>query len=280
MRGGIGHNASPMRHLRVIASVALGAFAIAAGSAVAAKPTVTISGSTSFYPLMTALVPAFLNEKGPIAKFNIYGGGSDVGISDAAYGRVTMGMTSRDEKGSDAHGLGWSRIARDAICLVTNRSNPIANLDSNTVRSIFTGKTVNWKDVPGSKLKTPINVIGRTISSGTQDMFEKLFLGYNQFVTRKASLKATNGLVQDAVKADRNAIGYVSMGFTGGLGSVPYDGVACNLTNAKSGNYLAVRNFWLVTPGPPSGIAKTFINWAQTSRSAQAIIARGYVPLN
>ncbi len=269
-----------MTNLRPAAIALISCVALATAPAASAKPTVTVSGSTSFFPLMTDLIPAFLKEKGPVAKFSVFGGGSDVGIADAAYGRATMGMTSRDEKGADAHGLGWSRIARDAICLVTNKANPLANLDSNTVRRIFTGKTVNWKNVPGSKLKTPINVIGRTIASGTQDMFEKLFLGYSQFVTRKASLKATNGMVQNSVKADKNAIGYVSMGFVNGLASIPYDGVTCNLKNAKSGNYLAVRNFWLVTPGQPNGIAKTFINWAQTSRNAQAVIARGYVPLN
>jgi len=245
-----------------------------------AKPTVTVSGSTSVYPLMVSLATQYNKEKGSPVKFSISQGGSDVGIADTSLGRVTMGMSSRDEKGADAHGLGWSKIARDALCIVTNKSNPIKNLDAQTVRSVFSGQTTNWSQVPGSKLKTTIAVIGRSISSGTQDMFEKLFLGFKQVVTPRASLKLTSGLMASTVKSNKNAIGYVSLGFTSGLSVPSYDGIGCNLLNAKSGQYVGVRNYWLVTPGLPTGEAAKFINWTQTSKSAQNVIARGYVPLN
>jgi phosphate transport system substrate-binding protein len=263
--------------LAVVAALAVGATSAPAASA---KPIISVSGSTSFYPLMVSLATQYLKDKGSPVKFSISQGGSDVGIADTAYGRVTMGMSSRDEKGADAHGLGWSKIARDALCIITNKANPIRNFNAQTVRNIFTGKVTNWSRVPGSRLKTPIAVIGRSISSGTQDMFQKLFLGFKQIVTPRASLKLTSGLMSSTVSSNKNAIGYVSLGFTGGLNVPSYDGIACNLRNAKSGQYLAVRNFWLVTPGYPTGEAAKFIDWAQTARTAQAVIAHGYVPLN
>jgi phosphate transport system substrate-binding protein len=251
-----------------------------AAPAATAKETLFVSGSTSFYPLFTSLAKQYIKEKGRIVSFKVFQGGSDVGIADAARSRVNMGMSSRDEKGADPHGLTWSRIARDAICLVTNPKNPIRNLDSRSVRNIYLGKTVTWNKVRGAKVKGTIHLISRTIASGTQDMFEKLFLRYREHVTPKASRKATNGLVQQTVKSDPNAIGYVSLGFVKGLNQASYDGIACNLRNAKSGNYLATRNFWLVTPNVPSGQTGRFIDWAQTSRGARRVISNGYVPLS
>ena len=267
---------------RTLPLAAIAALAVGASTApvASAKPIISVSGSTSFYPLMVSLATQYNKDKGSPVKFSISQGGSDVGIADTSLGRVTMGMSSRDEKGADAHGLGWSKIARDALCIITNKSNPIKNMDAQTVRNIFTGKTTSWSQVPGSNLKTTIAVIGRSISSGTQDMFEKLFLGFKQVVTPRASLKLTSGLMASTVTSNKNAIGYVSLGFVKGLNVPSYDGIACNLLNAKSGQYLAVRNFWLVTPGLPTGEAAKFIDWAQSARSAQSVIARGYVPLN
>ena len=55
------------------------------------------------------------------------------------------------------------------------------------------------------------------------------------------------------VKSDPNAIGYVSLDFTGGLHTIPYKGVACTLRNAKSGQYGGVRNLYMVTRGAANG---------------------------
>ena len=51
---------------------------------------------------------------------------------------------------------------------------------------------------------------------------------------------------------DPQAIGYVSLDFVNGLSANPYNGTACNLRNAKSGEYGGVRNFWMVTRGRPA----------------------------
>jgi len=261
--------------LSVSAAIVLGGPSVAA-----AKPTVTMSGSTSVYPLVATLIPAFIKEKGSLATFKVYQGGSDVGVADAAYGRVTIGMSSRDERGADPHGMTWSKFARDAICLITNKANPIKNLNQAQVNGLYTGSIASWKNITGAKLTTSVALLTRTVASGTQDMFEKLFLGFGQHVTSRAAAKATNGLVQQTVKTNKNAIGYVSAGFTAGTNVVGYEGYSCTLSNAKSGQYPAVRNFWLVTRGTPSGVVATFINWAQNSATAQRLVAKGYVPLN
>lgn len=268
-----------MKRTLSLSIAAITASAILAPAA-SAKTTITISGSTSAAPVVASLIKQFLKEKGSVASFVMYQGGSDVGIADAAYGRVSIGMSSRDERGADPHGLTWNKFARDAICLITNKSNAITSMNQPTAAAIFSGQSYNWSQVPGAKVTGTINLLTRTVASGTQDMFEKLFLGAGQHVSSSAAAKSTNGLVLAAVKSNPKAIGYVSYGYTAGVNAVPYMGYACTLRNAKSGQYPAVRNFWFVTRSAPTGVVATFINWAATSRSAQAIVANGYVPIN
>ena len=50
---------------------------------------------------------------------------------------------------------------------------------------------------------------------------------------------------------------------------MPYKGVACNLRNAKSGQYPGVRNFWFVTVGAPKGETKKFIDFARSRLDAE-----------
>ena len=59
----------------------------------------------------------------------------------------------------------------------------------------------DWGQVPGAKATGTINVVTRTAASGTQDAFQKIFMG-SASVLGAASAKASNGLVQTAVKTD------------------------------------------------------------------------------
>jgi phosphate transport system substrate-binding protein len=199
-------------------------------------------------------------------------------VADVAAGRVSIGMSSRDLKPSDPGGLVFNKIAKDAICIITNRANPVSSFSQAQIQAIFGGNARNWSGIQGSPLGSPISVVVRTPASGTQDAFQKIFMG-SVPVTGSAAAKASNGLVQQAVKSDRNGVGYVSLDFVGGVHPVAYQGVACNLRNAKSGAYGGVRNFWMVTRGAPRGASKKFISWIQKSRKAQAIVGKHWVPL-
>ena len=67
---------------------------------------------------------------------------------------------------------------------------------------------------------------------------------------------------------DKQGIGFVSLAYTAGTNVVGYNGIACNLRNARSGQYLGVRNFWMaVKPNPPAQIVK-FLSWVTSGRAA------------
>jgi len=270
-----------MNRLRTAAGcaalAALAVTAVAPASA-GAKPTISMSGSTSVAPLAAKLARGYLLARPGSVSFRLAQGGSDIGVADVARGRVTIGNSSRDPKPTDPGGIVFNKIARDAICIATNPRNPINNVSQAQIQAIFGGQVRDWSQIPGSGVSGPINVVVRTAASGTQDAFQKIFMGSTR-ISSSASQKASNGLIAQTVRSDPNAVGYVSLAFTQGLNDARYKGVGCTLRNAKSGQYEGTRNFWMVTRGAASGAAGQFIKWVQNATSAQAIIAKGWVPL-
>lgn len=227
-----------------------------------------IGGSTSVLPLAQKLASAYHKATHqPTPK--VTGGQSDIGISGVNEGRFDIGDSSRDPiKGVDPTGLTFTKIARDGVCIVTNKSNPIGNLSQSTVEEIFTGQKRDWSEVPGAKISGPIDLFDRDGASGTQDAFQHIFLEENQKISPSATAKTSNGLEQNSVSTDKQAIGFVSFAYTPGLNAVPYNGVACSLRNARSGQYLGVRNFWMVTKGNPKGAALKFLAWVTSGKKS------------
>ena len=270
------------RRLRLlgVSAIVAGVAGAAIPATASAIPVITMSGSTSVAPLASLLAKGYLKQYPHRVKFKLAQGGSDVGIADVAAGRVTIGNSSRDAKPSDPGGLVFNKIARDAICLATNPGNNISNLSQAQVQDIFSGRVRDWSQVPGATISGPIDLVVRTPASGTQDAFQKLFMGSAK-VASNAAAKASNGLVASSVKTDKQAIGYLSYAFTGGLNDTAYQGVACNLRTAKAGQYPGSRNFWMVTRGAPrkkSAVGK-FLSWVRHSKKSQKIIATEWVPL-
>lgn len=266
-----------MSRVHFIASVAaLGV--LGAPAAAQAKTTISMSGSTSVAPLVRALAKKYVTVDRNVS-FKLLQGGSDTGINDAAKGRVTIGNASRDPQGSDPSGLVFKKIARDAVCMITHPSNPIANLSQEQVQAIFSGRVRSWAQVPGARSTGAISLISRTAASGTGDAFKSIFLGPNLNVAASASAKSQNGLVNQAVRSDRDAIGFVSLDFIQGVSAVGYKGVPCTLRNAKSGQYGGVRNFWMVSRGVPTGKAAAWIRWIQNSPAARRIVNTDWISI-
>ena len=268
-----------IRRRVAIATVLVLVVPAAAAAVASAKSVISMSGSTSVFPLAVNLAKSYHGGHSGVG-FRILQGGSDIGIDDVAHGRVTIGNASRDpEPGVDPHGLVFHKIARDGVCVITNPRNRIRGLNQSQIQQIFSGRVRNWKQVPGHGVTGAIDIITRTAASGTADAFQNIFMTPAFRIAGSAVAKQSNGLVQQKVHSDPNAIGFVSFDFTGGTHTVSYNGVPCTLRNAKSGQYGGVRNFWMITRGAATGVAKAFLSWVQHSGSARGIISRGWIPL-
>ncbi len=241
-----------------------------------------IGGSTSVLPLAQKLASAYHRALPKIPAPSVSGGQSDIGIQGAATGRFDIGDSSRDPiVGVDPSGLVFTKIARDGVCVITNQSNPLSNLSQESVEGIFTGRIRDWSEVPGATATGPIDLFDRDGASGTQDAFQHIFLGETLKISPSATAETSNGLEQNAVAADKQAIGFVSFAYTAGVNAVGYQGIACNLRNAKSGQYGGVRNFWMVTKGAPKGEALKFIDWVTSgNKVTKALINSSWIAIH
>jgi phosphate transport system substrate-binding protein len=270
-----------VRAIRTITlSVALSAALLVPAAAIG-RPLI-IGGSTSVLPLAQKLAAAYHRAYPSLPSPKVSGGQSDIGIAGVHEGRFDIGDSSRDPiAGVDPKGLVFNKIARDGVCIVTNKSNAIGSLSQSTVEEIFTGQKRDWSEVPGAKITGPIDLFDRDGASGTQDAFQHIFLEENRKISPSATAKTSNGLEQNSVATDKQGIGFVSFAYTPGLNPVGYNGVACNLRNARSGQYLGVRNFWMVTKGPAKGAALKFLAWVTSGkRSVNAIINSQWIAIH
>ncbi|HSZ70349.1 MAG TPA: phosphate ABC transporter substrate-binding protein [Solirubrobacteraceae bacterium] len=270
-----------MRAHRTLVVTLILLLALAVPTAAGAARALIIGGSTSVLPLMQKLAAAYHHQYPRIPEPKVSGGQSDIGVAGAASGRFDIGDSSRDPLSTDPKGLAFTKIARDGICVITNGKNPVANFSQQTIQSIFSGAVRNWSEVPGASASGPIDLFDRDGASGTQDAFQNIFMGEDLRISPSASQEASNGLEQSAVSADANAIGFVSFAYTSGVHAAEYQGVACNLRNARSGQYGGVRNFWMVTKGVPKGDAAKFIDWVTSGNSTtKKIIGSSWIAIH
>ncbi|MGO8905819.1 MAG: substrate-binding domain-containing protein [Solirubrobacteraceae bacterium] len=267
-----------IRRLSVALTIA-GALGAAVPVAASASSTISISGATASYPLVSLLAQKYAKLKHHTVRFKIAQGGTTVGINDVASGRVSIADVSRDPLTTDPKGLVFYPIAKYAICVVTNKSNPLANLTTSQLESIFTGKARSWSQVPGASASGTIDLISRTSVAGVLSSFQTLLLEGKK-VSSLATEESSEGLLRQAVESDPNAIGFLSnyQAALGQVNSVGYNGVGCNKTTAASGQYAGVSRFYEVTRGPATGSVGSFINWIRKSAAARKIISSQWLP--
>jgi phosphate transport system substrate-binding protein len=238
--------------------------------------TLKITGSTSVQPLAQELVDAF-KKKNPDVQITVAGGGSSVGIKDVTDGKVNIGQSSRYLKPEEAKNLKAYVIANDGVAVVVNPQNSIKDITTEQVKKIFKGEITNWKDLGGADAPIILNV--RDAASGTGEYFIEHFLGKGGKVAATAKTHASNGLVRQAVASNKNAIGYISLGYIDNTVKAPtLDGVVPSFENAKKGTYKVVRPFIMATKGEAEGLTAAFIEYV-LSPAGQKIVANEYIPV-
>ncbi|HXA54350.1 MAG TPA: substrate-binding domain-containing protein [Solirubrobacteraceae bacterium] len=245
-----------------------------------AASVITISGATASFPLVQLLAHKYSKLEHNRVTFRVSQGGSTVGVNDVDAGRVTIADVSRDPLPTDPAGLDFYPIAEYGICIVTNKSNPVASLNEAQIQAIFEAKDKEWSQVPGASASGPIDLISRTSTAGVLTNFKTLFLA-NKSVAATATEAPSEGQLAQDVANDPRGIGFLSnyRADQGTVNSVAYNGVACTRANVASGQYTATARFYEVTKGPATGAAANFISWIRTSKAARKIISTEWVPV-
>lgn len=108
--------------------------------------TLMIAGSSSVTPVMEKLKEAY-TAINPGADIQINQSDSTAGMTSAIDGTCQIGMASRELKESELAELTPVQIALDGIAVVVNPENPVDELTSEQVKSIYTGETADWSSM-------------------------------------------------------------------------------------------------------------------------------------
>jgi len=248
-----------------------------------ATSKLTITGSTSVYPILDYLTGAY-SESSPTISVNLNKGGSGVGIKDAREGYNDIGMTSRKLKDSET-GLVSYVIALDGIAVVLHPNNKVSDLSLENLKKIFKGEITNWKDVGGKDIK--IVVITREAGSGTRSAFEEI-TGLDKDSNGKIQSQITSGamVVTDSgqilsnVSTKENSIGYISLGnISAKVKPAIIENLECTETNIRNGSYPISRNLYLVVKdGNESKTAtKDFIDFILSDEGQKGVVDTGFI---
>ena len=107
---------------------------------------ITVAGSSSVTPVMEKLKEAY-EAVNPNVKITIQESDSTTGMNNTIEGVCDIGMASRELSEEELATLTPVQIALDGIAVIVNPENPIEELSTEQVCSIFTGETTDWSEI-------------------------------------------------------------------------------------------------------------------------------------
>lgn len=262
--------------------MALGLFL--SGSTAQASDDIVINGSTTVLPVMQKVGEAFMASH-PNIRLSISGGGSGNGIKALIEGQCTIAMSSRDMKDKEKIAASKNQVipvrtsvAIDAIVPIVHPQNPVSNLTLKELQDIYKGIITNWKEVGGPDAK--IVIVSRDSSSGTFESWEELVMKKER-VTPAALIQASNGVVVQTVSGNKNAIGYIGLGYLDqSTKALSVDDITASAKTATSRQWPISRELYIFTNGKPTGNVASLVKYLLDPQKGQKkVLDVGYVPL-
>lgn len=235
-------------------------------------------------------------EVEPGMRISVTGGGSGTGIAALINGTVDIANASRQIKPEEieaARANGFEPvefiIARDAIAVIVNKSNPIDKLTLQQISDIYSGKYNNWRELGGED--RPIVRLSRETNSGTHVFFleEVLRLGQKDlkifFSADTLLLPSSEGISLEIVD-NPNTIGYDGLGYVTEEMKViavakdesnPY--VLPSVKTVGDGSYPIARDLYMYTNGEPEGGVKKYLDWILSPAGQEIVSELGFIPL-
>jgi phosphate transport system substrate-binding protein len=242
-----------------------------------AADEIVVNGSTTVLPVMQKAAESFMAAN-PDIKLVISGGGSGNGIKALGEKQCDVAMSSRDIKDKERAAAEKKGVKPVRIVPVVNPENPVKDLSLDQLAAIYSGKVRNWKELGGQD--GPIVVISRDTSSGTFESWQELVMKKER-VTPAALMQASNGTVVQAVAKNKNAIGYIGLGYLDkSVKSLTVSKVAASAKTALDGEWPIARELYIFTNGDPKGGVKKLVDYLLAADKGQKdVLAVGYVPL-
>ncbi len=264
-------------HIAVIFSF----LSISAHSKDIEKIKLNISGSSTIAPLASELAKAF-ELKYPNYRIDVQSGGSSKGLADVRNKLSDLGMVSRDltEKEAEFHG---TPIAYDGIAIIAHKDNPIFELNSQQVVSVYTGKYTNWKELGGAD--QPITVVNKAEGRSTLELFLQFFNLKNSDIKAKIIVGENEQAIK-LIGGNKWSIGYVSIGsaeyaskISKTIKTLRLNGVDATLANVTNRTYPIRRTLNFVNDSKNTEKVKRFLAFFKEPEAVRIIEDQFFVPL-
>jgi len=253
-----------------------------AGGALAGN--LVIKGSTTVLPIAQKVAEAYM-KRYPKVRISISGGGSGNGIKALIDCSADIADSSRFIKEKEirravergVYPVPFA-VAYDCIVPVVHPSNTLSRITLEQLKDLYKGRIKNWKEIGGPD--RPVVVISRDTSSGTYEVWEEKVMNKER-VFPGALLQASNGAVVQAVSKNKNAIGYIGLGYLNdNVKALDINGIKGSLETILNGTYPISRPLYMFTKGWPKGEILHFINFVMHPDKGQKYVAEaGFVPL-
>lgn len=218
---------------------------------------------------MAELAQAY--EKRAGVKINIKGGGATLGIRGTAAKKYDMGGTCRYtiEGNNQERGVLLKPVAWDALAVIVNKKNNVANLSIEQIKGIFTGRIKNWGEVGGDRAPIELYVRSGKISGVESAVRTLLFDNKNMEFHSAAKQFPDTAPLETAIEENANAIGMsgVSSARKRNLKLLNIEGKEPSFDNIKAGTYVLYRPLYLVLA--TSETRTDVLNFVKFTHSAQ-----------
>lgn len=252
--------------------------------------TLRVSGSTTVNPVAAAAADV-LRKKG--LKITVDDqGGSGGGITQLSQGQVEIAMSSKpvadaDRAAAPKVDFVSTQIGADAVGIVVRREifdGGVKSLAKVQVRAIFEGRVKSWKEVGGPDVE--VFVYDKEPGRGTREVIDKYLYGKDKAPPPPQSntfaIVGGNEEGRAKVLSTPGGVTPLSTSFITGfpkLAAVAVDGVEPTPAHVVDQTYPMFRPLFLVTNGPPTGAARTFIDYVVGPDGQELVHKSGYLNL-
>ena len=244
------------------------------------SPIIRIKGSDTMFLLTRHWAEQYMREHPNISVY-VQAGGTGTGTIALAKGEADICTASRPLRPDEVHMLAEKfgtvgiavLVAKDAISIYLHPKNPLKDLSLEQLKSIYTGKFTNWKQVGG--FDQPILLLNRMPNSGTYVYFQEHVLGGENYRPDAKTLATTAAIVR-TVEKNVNAIGFGGIGYESPDMHCSVSGIEPTVENVMNDRYPITRYLYFYTINTPRGNVKKFIDWVLGAEGQSIVRQEGY----
>lgn len=219
-----------------------------------------IDGAAALFPVYSAFVNAVYPDTTKLHDEAFHYNNTPVGYSLLAEKEtdIFIGVYPSDEQKAYAADCNttfeYTPIGTEAFVFFVHKDNPVENLTTAQIKSIYQGKITNWKELGGKDEE--ITAFQRNEGSGSQSMLKR-FMGDTPIMEAPTELKndLMSGIIEEVsnYKNKTNSIGFSFRFYVEGIIKNPdikmlsVDGISPTTENIKNGKYPIVTPIYAVT---------------------------------